>query len=66
MEADDRVDAEGTTGRARPVVNHGLTFYHRAIWLERLTGIEWIWLAEPVQQWLPGIPTYVIVDEFPQ
>jgi hypothetical protein len=43
-----------------------MTFYHRAVWLERLTGIEWIWLAEPVQQWLPGIPTYVIVDEFPQ
>lgn len=40
-----------------------VTFYRRAVWLDRLTGIQWIWLAEPFQPWLPGIPKCVVVPD---
>lgn len=38
------------------------TFYHRAPWLDRLTGIGWIWITGPVQLWLPGVPQFIVID----
>jgi hypothetical protein len=40
-----------------------MTFYHRAPWLERLTGMHFIWATGPYQPWLPFDPPYVVVQD---
>jgi hypothetical protein len=36
--------------------------YYRAPWLERLTGIQFVWITEPQQLTLPGLSFWVVVD----